>query len=382
MGRQISTADRDRLVAALARAAIAPDEWPRTLRLISTTFGGCFATLLWQHQRDDRGGIALSTVDPQTAEEYNARFAGIDPWAHGARVRGLLRPTRLSDGREYVDTGEFRRSAFFNEFGRDHDLCWFLGGALLSDHDLVAVISLIHGDTPGPFTATETALLNDVFPQIGHAIKLSHRLASQALLDQTAMNLSDNLSMGLILTDTRGRVMFMNRRARALVRPPYPLLSISRTEIRSRQSRETLLLHRAITRACGISGAPETSAIEIREGGRIALEVLVVPTAPAENQAVRASCALVITDLRQSSVTPPVAFQQLFELTPREAEVAALIASGMSLKAVADSLRITVQTARWHLRQIFSKTETSRQQDLVALLLRVTTLSMDNGNAS
>ena len=50
--------------------------------------------------------------------------------------------------------------------------------------------------------------------------------------------------------------------------------------------------------------------------------------------------------------------------------MAALVAAGDSLEQVALKLRITVNTARDHLKVIFSKTGTTRQAQLAALLNR------------
>lgn len=59
-----------------------------------------------------------------------------------------------------------------------------------------------------------------------------------------------------------------------------------------------------------------------------------------------------------------------YGLTPTESQVAVMIGQGLSLKGVAEQLSMTEQTARWHMKNILAKTETSRQSDLVTLLLR------------
>ncbi len=58
----------------------------------------------------------------------------------------------------------------------------------------------------------------------------------------------------------------------------------------------------------------------------------------------------------------------LFDLTPREAQLCAALATGHSLKAAAATLGMNFSTARAHLEHIFSKTGTHRQAELVLLL--------------
>ena len=60
--------------------------------------------------------------------------------------------------------------------------------------------------------------------------------------------------------------------------------------------------------------------------------------------------------------------QDLFDLTASEARVAASIASGSTLKAIATKLGISRETARTHLKKIFSKVGVARQTELVALV--------------
>jgi DNA-binding CsgD family transcriptional regulator len=58
-------------------------------------------------------------------------------------------------------------------------------------------------------------------------------------------------------------------------------------------------------------------------------------------------------------------------LRPAEAKLAALIASGISLEAAAERLGVARDTARNQLKAVFTKTDTHRQAELVALLARV-----------
>lgn len=59
--------------------------------------------------------------------------------------------------------------------------------------------------------------------------------------------------------------------------------------------------------------------------------------------------------------------QSLFDLTGREVQVIRLLADGHSIDSLAQSMGISANTARTHLRAIFSKTGTSRQSELLQL---------------
>ena len=65
-----------------------------------------------------------------------------------------------------------------------------------------------------------------------------------------------------------------------------------------------------------------------------------------------------------------IALMDGFGLTRREAELTALLACGSSLTDAAPALGMSRETARHHLKQIFQKTDTHRQAQLVALVSR------------
>ena len=61
--------------------------------------------------------------------------------------------------------------------------------------------------------------------------------------------------------------------------------------------------------------------------------------------------------------------QSLFQLTPREAALTVILCAGRTLVEAAQELGITEQTARSYSREIFQKTGTNRQADLIRRVL-------------
>jgi len=84
-----------------------------------------------------------------------------------------------------------------------------------------------------------------------------------------------------------------------------------------------------------------------------------------------ATALMVITDLDDGLAPEAAELQRLFGLTPREAEFAALLATGICIDQAAESMAISRAHARQRLKVIFHKTETHRQAELVALLSRL-----------
>jgi len=73
---------------------------------------------------------------------------------------------------------------------------------------------------------------------------------------------------------------------------------------------------------------------------------------------------------------PETRLMLIFRLTPAEARLAARLACGESLEEASERLAVSLGTARNQLKAIFTKTETNRQAELVALLWRVSDLAI------
>jgi DNA-binding CsgD family transcriptional regulator len=132
------------------------------------------------------------------------------------------------------------------------------------------------------------------------------------------------------------------------------------------------------------SGAPLTvaSAISVsRPSGQVSLGVVVEPVPSHEWAEGKGQPAAVvyIRDATGKSLATISAAKQLFNLTPAETALAMELANGLSLEEAAEVLNIRRNTARAHLRSIFSKTGVRRQTELVRIMLNsVAALSRSN----
>ena len=79
--------------------------------------------------------------------------------------------------------------------------------------------------------------------------------------------------------------------------------------------------------------------------------------------------ALFVADPSARFFAGSEALSELYQLTHSEAELVRLLASGLSLEEAADKRGVSLNTARSHLKHVFAKTDTSRQGELVRLIV-------------
>jgi DNA-binding CsgD family transcriptional regulator len=120
-----------------------------------------------------------------------------------------------------------------------------------------------------------------------------------------------------------------------------------------------------------IEGVPQVRSIPLISDPKIPPGVLhVLPLKHSARELLSGGDAIVVfTTVRASALVPaPRVLSGLFDLSPAEAKLSVSLASGHSLKSAADASDIKFSTARSYLEQIFRKTGTSQQSQLVALL--------------
>lgn len=79
--------------------------------------------------------------------------------------------------------------------------------------------------------------------------------------------------------------------------------------------------------------------------------------------------ALFLSAPGRRSRVPETLLMDLFGLTPTEARVAGALACSTRTTNIATELGVSQTTIAFHMRNLFQKTGTNRQADLVALIL-------------
>jgi DNA-binding CsgD family transcriptional regulator len=99
--------------------------------------------------------------------------------------------------------------------------------------------------------------------------------------------------------------------------------------------------------------------------------VMIVPVKPELPMLLRrpAGAIVFIKDLERPAAFSLTVFAQYFDLTPAQSALAHEMMCGDGVRAAAARLDIAYATARTHLLQIFQKTGTTRQAELVRLML-------------
>jgi DNA-binding CsgD family transcriptional regulator len=179
------------------------------------------------------------------------------------------------------------------------------------------------------------------------------------------------MCFGVVVFDREGNRLLTNAMGRAILEEKDGLSMGPRGLVASR-SRDTDEIGALIERALGSRGEPTlegVGALQIaRPSGRQPLDLLVLPLPTAQSGRGDAA-AVYLFDPARSRETPASVLSQVYNLTPAEARLAADLTLGVSLEDTARARGLSIHTVRSQIKAIFSKTQTSRQSELVRRLL-------------
>jgi DNA-binding CsgD family transcriptional regulator/PAS domain-containing protein len=310
--------------------------------------------------------LAVITTD-DIAELVQAYVAGNrPPNSRYSRVQyGPVARFRV-DQDDYTGD-ELARDPYYQEFLRPAGYFWHANLALANGRDEFVELSLKRRPEAGPYQRAEVALIDAVVPDL----LVAARLAKYTLDAESRgmARLLEQRGAPVFELDSRGRVLSCHPAAEGAA---SPLHVIGRRLVASERAAQPALDH-AIARVLSVPGATALAPLTGPQGRRYFLQVLGVP-GRARDIFLSATALAVLIDgdeppphLRVDAAT----VAQAFALTEREAAVVCLLAEGAALTDVARRLGMQVGTVRVHLRNVFAKTGTNRQAELVALFNRL-----------
>ena len=186
----------------------------------------------------------------------------------------------------------------------------------------------------------------------------------------------DFISSGIVLLDANAQTLFMNSTAKTVLNKA---LSPGIDAMVTQQNKQTLWQHGAIRQAISAAKQGEDYidflALIGPAGQRDVVLTICALDATAQHSN-EPAVALFFSHRGQNELVPFKALASLFQLTPMESRVAWAFAQGMRSEEIALTFNISITTVAFHKRNIFQKTQTNRQADLVALLLTLPTTTL------
>lgn len=367
---QSFTNELETVSSSLYAAVFDDSGWQAATAAVRTALRSDHACLAFIDHKAGKDTVLHGECEPQY-ERLFFELININPFIPNMN---RLQPGRVLVDEQMAERAAFERSEFFNLWMRPQAQHSGMAMKVMSRDGIGGYVMTNRGGRSDKYGSSDIKRLNAISNTVTHALAL-HGQFSARLLEQNG-RLLDGRGIGWMAVDPAGRIMWSNARAEELLERPELALKSRQGKLVLSQPRQMRQLQAAIRAASEGHGIPQIGsdmmATRLETGHAVALSII-----PANNLFIQGLPTLrgayvAVMDL--SDRLPPGfedRIRAMFDLTPMEAALAATLSSGQTLAEAALSRNISLTTVRSQLAQLFRKTGTSRQSQLVALLLAV-----------
>ena len=355
------------LISLLYEAAMDPDSWKPFLEALRLQLGGNYSSLIVRPGSADDVGLIVSAAGDRRDLMPNCPQISMSPF----RSMPTDRIVTLGD---VMPESEWRSSHYYKDWCKDLQVFHVMAADIVTKDGCVYGLRITRPEGSAAFTKQERAFGSMLLPHIKRALNLHLSVNQGRQVISLYSKATAQLMVGVVILDQNGNVLECNPAATSIL-DMQDGLKISGGMLEANYANDNRKLQRLIKDALlhtQVSRLSMTEGMSVsRQSGQLNWGVVVQSISPDEwtEGKQRPSVAVFVRDTGGKADPPVKLAQQLFQLTPAETSLAIQLANGLSLEEAAEALNIRRNTARAHLRSIFSKTGVRRQTELVRIFL-------------
>lgn len=366
---QMEVASFSLLLGELYDAAIDDHSWSRYLTRIQQLLKANYVTLILRTPQDSDKGLMLviGDIEGQGVISYITYPRSETPFVN-CPVNQVFTVGDL------MTLSSWRESDYYRRYCMGQNVFHVLGVDISPLSGGVFRFRVTRPETQEDFSVADRAFCDALVPHMSRALYIHSLLGHQHSLSALYAQAMGRLSIATLILDSDGRILETNQLARGMLAQGDGLKMVG-GRLEASYPGDNKRLYKAIRAASSIAaqgGAALVEALSIaRPSGQVSLGLVIEPVPQTEWSEGDSQPAVVIysRDAVGQPMLSTAVTRQVFGFTPSESALAMELANGLSLEEAASSLGIRRNTARAHLRAIFSKTGVRRQTELVRLIL-------------
>ena len=366
----------DRILLSLHDAMLDDGHWPATSALIDEACGMTGNELVVGEGLGSEAKILFAGFYQRGERRQDLERAYFDnyyPWDER-----LPRLRQLPDGRlvhvtELYSAAELKTSRTYNEGMRRSGAQNSLNVRLDGPDGSRIVWALADPVGTDGWQSAQTRMIERLLPHIRQYVQVRRAMTAAEELGASLTGLLNTSRIGVIHLDRRGRILEANSRARRLLRKGDGLFDQDGF-LRTRRPADNARLERLLGRALPVFGGrvPGSASMTVRRPPglpRLAVHITPVGARQADLGGRRIAVLVLVVDPANRPRVDAGLVAEALDLTPSESRVAALLAAGSSVRDIAAATGRTEGSTYWYVGQLHRKLGTSRQADLVRLVL-------------
>ena len=300
-----------------------------------------------------------------------AKYGQFDPFATAQYFFEIEEPVSLAD---ITPHSEFKNSLFYQEWVRPQHWIDAIAATLEKSATTYAAFSVIRHEDDGIVDDETRRRMKLIVPHIRRAVLVGkvidlHKVEAAALADTL-----DGLATAMLLVDASGSIVHANTAAHVMLQEGL-VVRASAGKLTAQQAEADHVLHDIFMNARSGDASVGDGGIAVplsaHDGAKYIAHVLPLTSGARRGAGVAYSAVAAIFVRKAEPELPhPVAvLADIYKLTPAEMRVLMMIVQIGGVPEVAPVLGVSETTVKTHLQHIFGKTGTSRQADLVKLVV-------------
>lgn len=364
----MENASFDRLLGELYDAAMDDHSWSRYLMRLQQLFKANYVTLILRIPQDSDKGLmmVIGDIEGQGSITYITYPRSETPFIN-CPINQVFTVTDL------MSLDSWRASDYYQRYCRKQNVFHVMGADIAPPSGGVFRFRVTRAPDQPAFSAADRALCSTLIPHMSRALHIHSLLGHRDSLSTLYAQAMGRLSIATLILDSSGHLLESNQLARDMLAEGDGLKLVG-GRLEASYPGDNKRLYKSI-RAASASTDHSLALAEAlsiaRPSGQVSLGIVIepVPQQDWDEGASRPAVVIYCRDALGQALLSTSVTRQVFGLTPSETALAMELANGLSLEEAAASLGIRRNTARAHLRAIFSKTGVRRQTELVRLVL-------------
>jgi DNA-binding CsgD family transcriptional regulator len=358
------------LIGDIYDAALNAARWPAVLEKIVGFVGGAAAGLLSKDAVSKIGDAHYHFgVDEHYIRLYREKYWRFDP------LSPLLffDAGQVTSRSDYLSDEEFREGRFHKEWTGPQGFIDAANVVLEKSVTSCAILSVIRSESDGMVDDEMRRRMALLIPHVRRAVLIGRVIDLKTAEAATFADTLDGLTAGMFLVDADARIVHANVAGHAML-AAGDLLGASGGRLRARDAQADQTLHEAFVAAGSGDSAVGDKGVAVpmaaAAGERYVAHVLPL-TSGLRQRAGATYAAVAALFVRKAALDTPASPEVIaksYRLTPGELRVLLAVVEVGGVPEAADALGVAETTVRFHLGQLFEKTGTHRQADLVKLV--------------
>ena len=359
---------RELLLGEIYKAMLGAAPLASALRVLADltssdkAFWGCF-------DRKRRVGDFIDSFNAELPfiEQYSSNHSRHNAWL--ARTQYFQAEGLIWRGSKILPMHDLMATTFYKEYLAPQQIYHTLHIVILVDGDCVVHVMLTRPQHEQDFGKGEIELARCFALHARRAADSQRLVAGLKMVKLGLSEVIDDAGLGVAILDPPAVIYASETCERILA--SLGARSALHGEGYPRQG-ERILFPRAVADA--INGHDYARATRLildppDRGAKVLVEIKPIHFRGLTRLDRRIGLVMTLRDLNQRIFVDEELLQRAYELTASEVRVCSLLANDECVEDISYKLRISPNTARTHIKRIFSKTGSSRQAGLVKLIL-------------